>query len=157
MIALKRFPFSFCQLIQIWKGGTLDKSLFILELLQIPVQFHPPTAAFSSYLVKQVSLIGCHGTTLVLICVHWHKSRSETCEKLKFSSRFWNCRMGHNTRFCLFFWLRAISCFIFGHRYIDFMQSPLFKQLLNLNRMALKNFNLVFVTWHKSKNSWDIW
>ena len=62
-----------------WKGGTLDKSLFILDLRQIAVQSHPPTAAFSSYLVQQVSLIGCHGTTLVLIFVHWHKSRSETC------------------------------------------------------------------------------
>ena len=34
-----------------WKGGTLDKSFFILELGQITVQFDPPTAAFSSYLV----------------------------------------------------------------------------------------------------------
>ena len=48
--------------------------------------------------------------------------------------------------------IRAISCFIFGHKYIVFMKSPLFKQLLNLNRMALKNFNLVFIPWHKSKN-----
>ena len=71
-----------------WKGGTLDKSLFILDLEQITVQFHPPTAAFSFYLVQQVSLIGCHGTTLVLIFVHWHKSRSETCQKLKISVSF---------------------------------------------------------------------
>ena len=62
-----------------WKGGTLDKRLFILVLGQITVQFHPPTATFSSYLVSQVSLIDCHGTMLVLICVHWHKSRFETC------------------------------------------------------------------------------
>ena len=34
-----------------WKGGTLDESLFILEMGQITVQFHPPTTAFSSYLV----------------------------------------------------------------------------------------------------------
>ena len=34
-----------------WKSGTLDKSLFILELGQITVQFHPPTTAFSFYLV----------------------------------------------------------------------------------------------------------
>ena len=33
-----------------WKGGALDKSLFILDLGQIAVQYHPPTAAFS-YLV----------------------------------------------------------------------------------------------------------
>ena len=81
-----------------WKGGTLDKSLFILVLGKITVQFHPPTTE-----------------------------------------------------------LRAISCFIFGHRHIVFMESLLFKQLLNLNRMALKNFNLVFVSWHKSKTSSDIW
>ena len=56
------------------KGGTLDNSLFILDLGQITVQFHPPMAAFAFYLVQQVSLIGCHGTTLVLICVHWNKS-----------------------------------------------------------------------------------
>ena len=34
-----------------WKGGTLDKSLFILQLGQIAVQCHPPTAALSPYLV----------------------------------------------------------------------------------------------------------
>ena len=34
-----------------WKGGTLDKSLFILELGKIAVQFHPPTTEFFSYLV----------------------------------------------------------------------------------------------------------
>ena len=61
-----------------------------------------------------------------------------------------------NTWFCLFFWLRAISCLIFGQRYIVFMGSLPFKQLLNLYRMASKNFNLVFVSWHKSKTSWDI-
>ena len=33
-----------------WKGGTLDMSLFILDLGQIIVQFHIPTAAIS-YLV----------------------------------------------------------------------------------------------------------
>ena len=81
-------------------------------------------------------IIGCHETTLVLICVHWHKYWSETCQKMKFSSKFWNCRMEHNTWFCLFFWLEAISCVIFGHRYIVFMETFLFKQLLNLNRMA---------------------
>ena len=47
------------------KGGTLDKSLFMLDLGQTTVQFHTPTAAFYSYLVLQVSLIGCHGTTSV--------------------------------------------------------------------------------------------
>ena len=62
-----------------------------------------------------------------------------------------------NTRLCLFFWLRAISCLIFGQRYIVFMGSLPFKQLLNLYRMASKNFNLVLVNWHNSKTSWDIW
>ena len=62
-----------------------------------------------------------------------------------------------NTRFCLFFWLRAISCLIFGQRYIVFMGSLPLKQLLNLYSMASKNFNLVLVNWHKSKTSWDIW
>ena len=62
-----------------WKGGALDKSLFILDLGQITVQFHPPTVASYSNLVLQVSLIGCHGTTLVLTCVYWRKPRSETC------------------------------------------------------------------------------
>ena len=129
-----------------WKGGTLDKSLLISELGQVTVKLHSPTAAFSFYLVQQVSSIGCHWTRLVSICAYWHKSRSETFLKLKYSSKFWNCRMGHNTQFCLFFWLRAITCFIFGHRYIVFMESLLFKQLLNSNRMASKKFNLVFVS-----------
>ena len=62
-----------------------------------------------------------------------------------------------NTRLCLFFWLRAISCLIFDQRYIVFMGSLPFKQLLNLYRMASKNFNLVLVNWHNSKTSWDIW
>ena len=39
----------------------------------------PTWAAFYSYLVLQVSLIACHGTMSVLICVYWCKSRSETC------------------------------------------------------------------------------
>ena len=47
------------------KGGTLDKSLFILDLGQTSVQFHTPMAAFYSYLVLQVSLIGCYGRTSV--------------------------------------------------------------------------------------------
>ena len=34
-----------------WKDGTLDKNLFILELGQITVHSHPPTTAFSSYLL----------------------------------------------------------------------------------------------------------
>ena len=29
-----------------WKGGTLDNSLFILDLGQITAQFYPPTPAF---------------------------------------------------------------------------------------------------------------
>ena len=33
-----------------WKGGTLDKSLSILALAQITVQFHPPVTEFFSYL-----------------------------------------------------------------------------------------------------------
>ena len=34
-----------------WKGGKLDKSLFVLELGHITVQFHLPTATFCFYLV----------------------------------------------------------------------------------------------------------
>ena len=49
---------------------------------------------------------------------------------------------------CHFFWDTLYNIFV---------ESLLFQQLLNLNRMASKNFNLVFVTLHKSKNSWDIW
>ena len=117
-----------------WKGGTFGKSLFILELWQI-TRVSLTYSAFSSYLEQQVSLIGCNRTTLVLICVHWHKSKNETYWKLNFSSKFWICRMRHNTRFYLFFWLRAISCFIFGGKNIVFMESFLFKQLLNLDRL----------------------
>ena len=50
MIVLQRSPLVFPTDTK-WKSGTLDKSLFILEFQQITVQFHPPTAAFSSYLV----------------------------------------------------------------------------------------------------------
>ena len=32
--------------------------------------------------------MGFYGTTLVLICVPWHKSRSETCQKLEISESF---------------------------------------------------------------------
>ena len=54
--------------------------------------------------------MGCHGKTLLFVFT----------SKLTFSSKFW---------FCLFFWLRAISCFIFGYNYIVFKESLLFKQL----------------------------
>ena len=53
-----------------------------------------------------------------------------------------NSRMEHNIRFCSFFWPTAISCFIFGQRYIVFIESLLFKQLLNLKRMASRNVSL---------------
>ena len=61
-----------------WKGETLNKNLFILDLGQISVQFQPTTAEFYFYLVLEVSLIGSHGLTSVLICVYWCKSGSET-------------------------------------------------------------------------------
>ena len=51
MIALKKVFVQFLPIDTNWKGGTLDKDLFILDLGQITVQFHPPTADFSSYLV----------------------------------------------------------------------------------------------------------
>ena len=49
-----------------------------------------------------------------------------------------NRRMEHNVQFCLFFWLTAISSFIFDHRYIVLIEILLFKQLLNLKRMVRK-------------------
>ena len=52
------------------------------------------------------------------------------------------------------YWLWFVSL---GHKHIIFMESPLFKQVWNFNRMAWKNFSLVFVTWHKLKNSWNVW
>ena len=64
------------------KVGTFDKTFTILDSGQITVQFHTPATTFS-YLVYEVSWTGFYGTTLVLICVSWRKSRSETCQKLK--------------------------------------------------------------------------
>ena len=71
-------------------------------------------------------------------------------------SKFWNGRTGYNTPFGVFFWLNAISCLIFRRRYIVIIEWLLLQQVLNFNRMAWKNFNLVYVTWYKSKYSWDI-
>ena len=45
---------------------------------------------------------------------------------------------------------------LFGHRHIVFMESLLFKQVLSFKRTAWENFTLVFVTCHKSENSWDV-
>ena len=47
----KKVSVQFLSTVTNWKGGTLDKSLFILELGKIAVQFHPPTTEFFSYLV----------------------------------------------------------------------------------------------------------
>ena len=75
--------------------------LFILDLGKITVQLHPPTAAFYSHLVLQVSLIGCHGKTPVLASVFRGVSLGE---KLAKSRNFpENYRMEHSIRFCLFF------------------------------------------------------
>ena len=105
---LERISIQFLPTDTNWKGGKLDKNLFILDLGQITIQFHPLTAAFYSYLVLQVILIGCHGTTSVLICVYWHKSRSETCQKLNFPENF---SMEHNILFliCYFSALRELA------------------------------------------------
>ena len=60
-----------------FKGGTLDKSLFILGLGQIQYSFtHLRQHVLFSV---KVSFIDCHRTALVLIYVYWLKSRSETC------------------------------------------------------------------------------
>ena len=45
----KKISVQFLSTVTNWKGRRLDKSLFILELGKITV--HPPTTAFSSYLV----------------------------------------------------------------------------------------------------------
>ena len=73
----KKVSVQFFSTVTNWKGGTLDKSLFILELGKITVQVHPPTYNCISFLFSVIgSLMGCRETTLVLICIHWHKSRS---------------------------------------------------------------------------------
>ena len=47
----KKVSVQFLSTVTNWKGGTLDKSFFILELGKITVQVHPPTTAFPYYLV----------------------------------------------------------------------------------------------------------
>ena len=49
-----------------WKGGTLNKNFFILNLGVDYSKVSPLMATCSFYLVKQVSLTGCHRIMLVL-------------------------------------------------------------------------------------------
>ena len=51
----------------------------------------------------------------------------------------------HNIQFCLFSDLEQLAA-LFLATYIVFIESLIFKQLLNLKRMASKNVSLVFVT-----------
>ena len=54
------------------KGGTLNKSLFILDLEQVIAHFYPRVHflhIYSSLLTTGSNLIGCHRTTLGLVCV----------------------------------------------------------------------------------------
>ena len=77
-------------------------------------------------------------TSVPSLCIHSGPSLGKMSKQESFS-KFWNCRMWYNIHF---FWLRAISCLTFGHRHIFFMASLLFKQVLNFNRIAYKNFSI---------------
>ena len=85
MIALKR-SFSFCQLIQTrkvehWIRVYSCQSWGRLQYSFTHLQLH-------FFLIQLTGVVNRLSWNNVLICVHWHKSRSETFQKLKFSSKF---------------------------------------------------------------------
>ena len=61
-------------------------------------------ATFPSNLVYQLSLVGCHRTTLILVCIRLRKSKSEIYWKLKvqvsFEKKGWDLTYGFNY-FCV--------------------------------------------------------
>ena len=78
-------------------------------------------------------------TSVPSLCVFILDHRLGKCLNKKVSVSFEI--VGCDTTY-IFFWLRAISCLTFGHRHIFFMASLLFKQVLNFNRIAYKNFSI---------------